>query len=783
MHTKIADNLYLIQVQPTAKVTAAPSDSPVNHLLVVDVSGSMAYDLPKIRDHIKTKLPRLMGEADTLSLIAFSGRNECWRILTAEPVATLKDLSTVNAAIDRWLRPVGLTGFRQPIEEAGKLIADVSRKNPNPFSLFFLSDGQDNCNRREEILKAIDDTAAGLSASTVVEYGYYADRPMLTQMAERWGGSLIFSESFPRFQPLLDAAIQKKVQGKKVKAAIQGDAVGGMAFAIQGSSILTFAIDKQAVVVPEGLQSVYYLSPTAVGEKSDNNAPQDGTFPGALYAAISLFAVRTRPEVVFPLLKATGDVALIEEFTNCFGKQRYSAFQENAAAAALDPSRRLTRGYNPNLVPREDATTVLDLLRILESDDGNRVLLGHPAFKYGRIGRKREDANLRLNAAEQEELADLTQQMAGKLKIAEVKEIQGRITALLDKPEPLSFVEDDNTEGYEVSKLTFNEDRPNVSILIRKTGTVDLSARIPDALKGSGLGKLPERIGTYVFRNYTIVRDGIVNVSQLPVKLTKATVDRIQAEIDAGRLPNGTLGYTIAALTTDSGFNPAVQILNLEGLPVVNRASVRSVSARTLFEKQWELLRFQAAQKVLHGYQKAHTDGRTSEGYTALYGAEASAWLKEQGITDFNGFNPKSLQAESTDVYQSKRLEVKVKGYSTLPSLADYEKQVTKGKLNGPAVLMKATVDRVEAFMASDTYKGVADPKALLTTWLNSEAQLATQECRRLMFEIAQLKAAVLIGNVWPVEFATMDQNQMELTIGGTKLAFTLEARETGEKV
>lgn len=315
------------------------------------------------------------------------------------------------------------------------------------------------------------------------------------------------------------------------------------------------------------------------------------------------------------------------------------------------------------------------------------------------------------------------------------------------------------------------------SILVRKTGTVDLTARIPDALKGIGLGKLPERISTFVFRNYTIVRDGIVNVSQLPVKLTKASEDRIRAEIDAGRLPASVDQVVIV------GDSPAVRVLNLEGLPVVNRASVKAVSARTLFEKQWELLRFQAAQKVLHGYQKAYTDGRTSEGYTALYGAEAATWLKEQGITDYSGFSPKMLQAESTDVYPSKKLEVKIKGYSSLPSMTEYEKQEAKGKLNGPAALMQATVDRVKAFMDSDTYKGVADPKALLTTWLNSETTLAVQECRRLMFEIAQLKTAVLIGNVWFQEFRTLEENQMELTIGGTKLAFTAEAKETEEKV
>lgn len=769
MHTKITDKLFLVQVQPQRTAAAQPVDSPVNHILVVDVSGSMYGELDRIREHIKTKLPRLLREADTLSLIAFSGRDQYWRILTAEPVATLKDLGDVNTAIDRWLRPVGLTGFKQPIEEAAKLIGEVSKKNSNPFSLFFLSDGCDNQWRREEILKAVDGTAAGLAASTVVEYGYYADRPMLTQMAERWGGSLIFSENFTKFSPLLDAAIQRKLGGgKKVTVDIQGDVIGGMAFAIQGSDILTFAVDNQKVTVPEGLGAVCYLSPTAVG----TSVPETQTTTAAIYAAISLFAVRAKPDVVFPLLKKTGDVALIQEFANCFGKQRYSAFQEHAALAALDSGQRLTKGYNPDLVPREDATTVLDLLRILESDDGNRVLLGHPSFKYGRIGRKREDANLRLTADEQKELDALTTQMSGKLKLAEVKEIQAKMAALTNKPEPLKFVEDDGSEGYSVSNITFNEDRPNVSILVRKTGTVDLSARIPENLKGAGLGKVPERIGTFVYRNYTVIRDGIVNVNQLPVSLTDATKARIRVEVDAGRLPATTLAY-----------NDGCDVLNLEGLPVVNRASVKSVSARKLFETQWALLKAQAAQKVLKSYQSTHTEGKVSEGYAALYGDEAATWLKDQGVTDFNGFNPKSVQTEATDVYQSKSLEVKVKGYSSLPSMTKYAEMAVKGKFNGPALLMQPTVERVEKFLASDTYKNVADPKALLKAWLHSETQLAVQECRKLLFEIAQMKTAITVGNCWFQEFKTIEENAMELTLDGVPLIFTAEAKETEEKV
>ena len=768
---KIADKLYLV-TQPVQNVKkAVPASVATNHVMVVDVSGSMSYELPQIRQHIKTKLPKLMREADTLSLIAFSGRGQFWRILTAEPIATLADLTDVNTAIDRWLRPVGLTGFKEPIEDAARVIAEVSKKNSNPFSLFFMSDGCDNQWSRAEIVKAVEATAPGLSAATVVEYGYYADRPLLTQMAERWGGSLCFSEDFVRFSPVLDAAIQRRVMGaKKIDVKVEGDPVAGLAWTTTDDEIVTYGLTGGVAGVPETTQTVYYLSSSPIGTdaKVYDIAP--------VYAAISLFAVRMRPDIVLPLLKVTGDVALIDEFAGCFGKQRYSAFQDHAKAAVFDETKRLTAGYNPNQIPRDDAFTVLDVLRVLQADDQNRVLLGHEAFRYGRIGRARVDANTRLSQAEQDELATLTDQLRTKRDVNDIKEINFKIAALTNKPEPLKFTEDDagKDEGYPVSNLTYNEDRPNVSVLVRKDGTVDLSGRLPEQFKGKGLGKIPEQFRSFVFRNYTIVRDGIVNVHELPVRLSAETRAQLDRAVQDGRLRAG------AIRTAQDG----TTVLALSELPVTNRKSVQAVSARELFELHWDLTKARAAQKVYGAFLKELPGtAPKSQGFAALYGDDGAAWLAEQGLTDYSGFGPKVLTTEATDVYVAKQLAVKVKGYSTLPSLNDLRKQIEKGKLNGPGQLMRTAYDEVVAFLASQAVKKAANPDDVARTWLDGKATQQTRLARELLFGLAQLKTSVLVGQTWFTEFKSLDENSMELTFDKTKLAFTAVAEEYEEKV
>jgi Mg-chelatase subunit ChlD len=238
---QINSNLFLIEQKVSQVSLAKPVELPVNHIVVIDCSGSMSYDLPKIREQLKRKIPKLLNEKDTLSIIWFSGRGQFGVLLEAEPVATLTDLQQVNQAIDRWLRPVGLTGFKEPLEEVSNLIERLAKKSPGrAFSLFFMSDGCDNVWSRNEILKAAEKTAASLSSATFVEFGFYADRPLLTMLAEKTGGCLIFSEDFDRYAPQFESVIQKKLVGsKRVEMRLDGEPIGGFVYALNDNEILT----------------------------------------------------------------------------------------------------------------------------------------------------------------------------------------------------------------------------------------------------------------------------------------------------------------------------------------------------------------------------------------------------------------------------------------------------------------------------------------------------------------------------------------------------------------
>jgi hypothetical protein len=741
----------------------------------------MYSDIPKAREQLKRKLPKLIGENDTFTLIWFSGKGEFGVIVEAEPIATLADLNEINKAIDRWLRPVGLTGFKEPLEEASAVVDRVSKKNPKAvFNLFFLSDGCDNQWSRAQILTAAQEAACHFSAATFVEYGYYADRPMLTAMAEELGGSLIFADSFDKYEPVFEAAMGKKLTGgKKVEYDVPNDAVGGIAFALDGDEILTFGVNEGKILVPENVRTFAFLSANSTGNSSveieelATGKVDDQEAASLAYAAVSLFSSRMKPDILLPLLKGLGDVTYIDQFSQCFGKQKYSEFQEATKIAAFHKGTRLTQGYDPTRVPNDDAFTVLQLLQILSEDPNNKLLLEHEKFKYSRIGRGHIDASEVLTKEEQAEIAELTAEMQTTRDPKKVAELALKIASITDKPEALKFVSSvDAEDGYAVNGLVFSEERPNVSISVRKPGTVDISSRCPEEYKTL----LPQQFPTFTYRTYTIIKDGLVNVKTLPCRITEATWLKL---LSAG-MP--TAAYEFETLTKVFG-DTQVVFFDLSKLPVINRTMVKTTTAKSLFQLQWKLIEAKAAQKVFKNYKEQYIGGKESVAFTKSYGKEAAAWLNEQGFTDHNGFNPKSVVAEAKDFYMAKEMAVKIASFSSLPSLNDVRKKLASGKKLTPSeALLHKYIKYVDEFLA-DTVAANGElsdmQKRMLNTWLEKETEASIAATRALLYQKAQLLFSVTVGQSWFSDMISLDENTMDLVLGGEQRTCTVEMKET----
>jgi hypothetical protein len=772
---KISDKICLLQQVLSTKTSVVASVAPsTNYILVLDCSGSMSYELPKIREQLKKKLPKLLGPKDTISIIWFSGRGQCGVLLEAEPVATLTDLTQVNQAIDRWLNPLGMTGFKEPLQEVLTLIAKIKTKLPGTvFSLFFMSDGCDNQWPRGDILKAVEAAAGSLASATFVEYGYYADRPLLTAMAQAAGGQLIFAQGFDTYQPAFEAAMGKKITGApKVEVKIPETPIGGFVYTLRDGDLVAYGVEDCKANVPEDTREFWYVVEDAhpYNDKLSNQSPKEAL--AAAYAAVSLYSIRMNSDLVLSLLKGLGDVDFVERFATCFGKQKYSEFMDAAKAAAFDPALRYTKGYDPTKVPAEDAYTVLDLLRLLASDDDNHILMDHPEFKYSKIGRSRIDADEVLTADEQLKVDEINAKLAKTKKASDIKALQAELAAIMDsKKGALVFTAHPAPEGYSISNLVYNESRPNVSIGVRKTGTVDLSGRLP---KEADFARVPAVFPTFIFRNYAIIKDGLLNVEVIPVRVTKATADELSKVLPPEAKP------TNISITG----NFVTGVINLKALPIINRKMVASVSAKDLFVSQFELIRTKAAQKVYKEYLDSRFPKTASAKDKAEYGEVAAKWLLEQGF-GYNGYAPPhTTQAESTDVYMGKELEVSVPGYKSLPKVAEVRDRIaSKKKQTTPGVLMSEYVEEVEKYLASDEYTKAADKDAAFKVWIEAKAKGSIQKARQLMYQMACTKFSVVIGQIWFREFSSLDETTLKLKLGGNDIECSVVMKEVEIKI
>jgi len=757
---QISNNLFLSQyVLNQEKVE--PIETSVNHLLIIDCSGSMYNDLPKIRQQLKLKLPTLLAENDTISIIWFSGKDEFGTLIEAEKVSTLKDLSNINKLIDRWLTPNGLTGFKQPLEEVNELVKRIT--NGNVFSLFFMSDGCDNQWQQNQIIQAVEDISNKLASATFVEYGYYADRNLLLAMAEKIGGNLIFSENFDKYEPIFEKAIQKKVSGKpRIKMKLD-NVVNDIVFMIDDQDLIIYKVQDGCVSVPLDSTGFWYLTETAKDfleiDVEEGMAEDNKDIIANLYAALAVFSMKMKSDIVYSILKCLGDVAFIKQFSGCFGKQKYSDFIESCKQAMIG-NGRFVEGRDVNAIPDEDAFTVIELLNALNEDEENKILVDHEFFKYNRIGRATVDANTVLLVEEKKKINDLTNEMNETKDINKIKEIMDQINSVLvNKKKPVVFEinDEEKKNGYSISTLNFSSERPNVSILINKRGTVDISNRVIEKYADT----LPKKVKTNIFRNYAIISDGIVNVDVLPARLSKETLKKIPSGVATCHISDEDVFYK----------------LDLKKLPIVNRKMVKEVSAQVLCEKEYELIELQAKQKVYNAYKKELAP-KKSAGFSEIYGSDIAEWLKEElGITDYNGFSPKVASVDSGDYYLGKELLVKIKGLSTLPSVKDVKEKMLKGKLTSSALLMVEAIKEVENILSDDSLKSGFEK------WLDEKLEEARKQVKRLLYEISQIKFAVIVGQVWFKEFESLEENLWTLEKEGNKIQCTLELKEVEIKI
>ena len=742
-NVKLVENYYLTTQEVNSTVTVEVAKK-TNHIFVVDVSGSMSWELPKIRTQLKNKLSNLMKEGDTISIVWFSGSRDAGILKEEVEVKSLKTLTDLHAAIDRWLVPIGLTAFLKPLQLVKDLVGRIRKNRPDSvYSLIFLTDGWNNDCPWNEVIKVLKDLEADIASSTFVEYGYYADSQKLTQMAGILGGEKISCNGFDDFEPVFENKISKSVKGgKKTVVEITDKYLYDFVFSVDGGSVLLYNIVDGKVMVGSDVKEVYFFSPTAIG------TAYIGT-DTALYAAIYVLADKLMNDDAEKIFYALGDNHYYRVLANAFGKQKLNAFKNAIKECVGDVSKRYPEGGKAQIKAVDDnAYCLMNLIEDLGNIEGCLFYPSHDAFQYNRIGRKKIAVGSTLTDAD-------------KKRLAEAKDVDelNKITAeLAETKVDIKFVSTNPEKGYPLTDLVWNEERANLSVRIFIEGEVI----VPKNKFGI------DKVASFKYNTFTIIKDGIVNVEKLPLNYTSELYQIIMTKGLNAEITESTI------------------VLDLTSLPIVNRGMVKAVSAMSLAKQEWELVKIQGEKKVYDYYRKSLFP-KTSKSFLELgFTQEAVDWLKEIGITDFNGFAPKVTSAEATDFYMSVVLATKIKGLSSLPKVEDV---VAKIKAGGPLKLNEwVMADAIKKYLAqteTDMYQTLSDDqkKGVLEVYLNNKSGMLNKKRRKILQEIAQIKFSLILSKKWFIEFKSFDENKLALNLDGQDVDFTFDLSEKEEKI
>jgi hypothetical protein len=726
---KVGSKLYLATVTLNNKKKVETTKSAMNHVFCCDISGSMYSSLPKMRTQLKNRISEIVAPEDTITIIVFSGRGECTTIKEMVKVNDPKALIELNSAIDRYMQCIGLTCFLDPVQYTNKLI----NENKGDFNWIFLSDGGNNDAPWSDVLKELEVLSSRICGSTIIEYGYYADTAKLNEMTEVLGGTKIVAEDFDSYVPVIEGALQGKAE-ERVQIDVSGlkptmrytqfvYLKGGRIYVVVANGITKISI-------PESVDTIYYLANKSVGESMDKI---DDLAPA--YAMAHTCASYLRYDVVEQILSFIGDKKFIEMYSSAYGKQKLFKFQNEILDAVFDESARgeLTTGYKPNA----NRYSIIDLFNDLQQDE-TEVFVASPKFVYNRIGAKAVNKVV------------LTEEQKESLVNAKTAKDVNKVKSEVDKAQPkMEMI----NKGYPISNFVWNEDRANLSAQF----LIDVNLEMPKNDYDI------DCVDSFVFRNYTIIKDGILNVSSLPVRMTPETTAKIQKNCPG---------------IMSERDNEGVVILDLTALPLVNKKQTQKVKVHEMTEKLLHLTTLKFKLKYL-GYLKKKlqmTDDVTARPRNN-YSKEVMEWLASYGITE-KGYQPKTELDKTGDFYMALTFKTDFKSFSSIPKIEDVEKKLNAGKSLTPSELFLRNIMLSIDATYLDGVKGLAYQKAVRSAFNQLSA-----EKTKLQQEIGSIKFAMILSRKWFIDAPDMDTEDSIVNPFGDTMTIQYRFTETKQNL
>ncbi|MGG6281784.1 hypothetical protein ACQ4M3_09460 [Leptolyngbya sp. AN03gr2] len=687
MQYKLTNTLFLTVIEN--RVQVQPVQEAVNHLWLVDRSGSMAQLLPRLIEDLK-RVASTLREGDTLSFGYFSGESEFrfpikgFQILNAS-------VSQLNKLLDEQKTTLSLTCFSEILEESSNVVGELSFITDR-FSLYLFTDGypvvSDYSRELERIKNALARLSPKLLGSLVVGYGDWCNRDLLSSMSNQLGGAFIHSyELESAYQALGQFSQSISVQAPKMNLDIPPSL---FVFTLADSGIQTYLEENGTVSVPLSTNQIF-----CVGEEEQNPLPIEKCPQGCLYALSYLFNQRTETDLSLSLMSQLGDVYFVNHLSTAFTNEEHAEVESELLRAVYQEDLRFRSGQTPNVLPDPDQFCVLDLVERLEQHPA-WFYPYHSEFQYKKIGAERK-----------------------------VKPGYPKFSA--------------ESETASLSGLTWHETRMNLSVRVEIPGVIDLGE------EAETVG-LPQLFHTKIIRNYTLIKDGVLWTTRLPIQVHPDIFNQIYQSV-----PSAVLDYRIES-------ESVYVLLDLSDLPLINPKIAASASPETAQSLAILSVRNEevAARRKTYRYLLDELE----EGSSSLsnqFTPEQQNFLESKGVRR-SGYNPPTENPDTEDFYLAPALDIKVPGYSSLPKVLDVINRVKAGsRLNAPSQVMALALSDFQAV------KTINEDRNAQIQWLRNALLQGDQTLQTNRRFIQQAKFSVLLSKRW--FFPTRDHNEVEVSV------------------
>lgn len=705
---KIKDGLFLNKTEVERGVASKSVPQSVNHIWIIDRSGSMYDTLSKLIDDLQCQVERVKP-SDTVSIGWFSSEGQFdWIVKGMAGSARV----AICQMLDKYRYTVGATCFSDILKSVAQIIADLKIVSP-VFSLMFMSDGHPVVRdfRREvkETMTALSGLREQLGCALFVGYGDYYNRELMADMAEKAGGALVHSGAMRQFSATFGQFVEASTT-TRTRQRVELGFLPDFCFTLENEEVVLLDVQEgESHVYVGDADVVYTLSSRPEAKAVLNQAPE------GLLGAATVFLQRARTNDALACLSLVGDVRLIKLASKAFTNADFGATEDAIKKAIFDTKSRFLEGQDFDFLPKPDAFCLIDALELLQEDEQAYFLPRHPTFVYKRIG----------------------------------------VPSIPEPGYPKFVAKDDVRCPF--SDFVWNDTRLNVSLKAKIEGTVDLG----DEAAQFGFART---YPTWQFKNYTAIKDGILNITSLPSFVSRQTFATLQAE-----------GMIAENAEWEDG---KWVMLNFDWVPIINQAIAQGYkSAESLCRLAWREQELEAEIKVLKHRLEEIAPAAQRRTFAGLH-PEQEAFLLSKGIGK-NGFAPPSKAGEAKDSYIAKEFAIKIAGFSSLPSVNAVKEKLAKVAQDAadPSKKKKATLTPSQALMAGFLEKAakLAQPMSIEET-----IKLLQGELAKVRQQIQRAKFAVILGREWFNEFPTrQDENTIE--VDGHEFTFAL--REVTEEI